>query len=263
MNTKRSFSTELNIELELTARVAGIPVPLSVVPASLLKSYFQEFLQLSAVNPQAIMEAKIVEIKPIDTQHQEFIVKQTLETQPAFLSWHEKASIELGRPATGAELYEKMVEMGFESKANDPKDSVRRALRENPKFIRVGKNSEGITLWVARGVNSVVKEYPESTQKIKEGKDYAIEVLGSSNKVLSTREISSEMIKAGWPNNSASENLRIKATRALLSRHKNIFLSTNGFWTLLSNADSNKPSAEDLDDAEARFLAERGTKGLF
>ena len=78
--------------------------------------------------------------------------------------WVVRAAKELSRPATGAEIYAKMVEMGFVSNAKKPIEAVKTIIRANPDFKRVGVTGAMEGLWEYKPSSTTATQDMESAE---------------------------------------------------------------------------------------------------
>ena len=66
------------------------------------------------------------------------------------IGWLERAWDELGRPkkgATGEEIFNSLLRLGFVPTARHPQEAIKTALRINPRFRKVGEASNKAALW--------------------------------------------------------------------------------------------------------------------
>ena len=137
--------------------------------------------------------------------------------------WLQMAWEALDNPvfgATGEEIYQALISLGFQSTADDPKAAVKASIRVGKQFIRVGTNRNKEVLWSLKESHSeptivpprFTLDDPRRRKTNLKTVDYAERALKELGGKASAEELADEMCSRGWNTKSDDKPGLVAAT---------------------------------------------------
>lgn len=183
-----------------------------------------------------------------------------------------EAAKSIGRPATGEEIHRALMARGHRWQAKNPEGSTKRAIRENPTFVRIGVTVDNRTVWSIRDMWHDA-EMPYEVLQFNPDKsltDYAVEALELFRTEVDLDTLGNKMIELGWISTSKDAIRRKHALRQTLSTRgaDKIEHTGDGLWGLkewysvkpqpsFPTMTETERKDSDLSDVEMRFLEQR------
>lgn len=224
----------LDLDVKLSVTMHGVEIPLESLPPLLRESIIGQIVTQYLDPPKHAPQPESISDVFAPTHLSPFAIPQRQKMSD---TWIVKACNAIGKPATPRQIYQKLVSMGFESKAENPVKSIYRDLSRYPeRFLRI--KTDNHSLWTTRETASG-KDLIAAAQEAKQAsgirmaaREYALVALQSEGRPLDAGVLSQKMADMGWPNESPTAPKRRKAAHVALWRYKDEFLFVNGKWGL-------------------------------
>ena len=237
-----------------------------------IDTLFRTYFRLTAASqPESTPITEMVSVSPEETTTPVKYLQNERDfpTEAVGKSWTERAWLTINRPATNEEMYNAAVALGFRSNAMNPLSAFKRAIRDNPSFVRVGATDTKAFLWVLKNNNSqdITPFVSEKKTIMRVGKgnnsplipvpgqqtaDFAEAVLKRVQHGLPIATLTQEMMADNWTSTSSTQQKRERAVEVALYRSRDRFVKRDGAWQLakwsVEQTQQENPSLSGFDD---------------